>query len=184
MTIGERIKKLRKELSLTQQEFAERIGLKPTAVLMYEKGNRNVTEQSLTLICREFKVRETWLREGEGEMFADEDASLLAQIAAEYHLDENARALAKTFLSLSAERRAVIVQAVKILAEEYAAQAAQPHYNPPAADAGASETSEEPDEDGLTAAERAELDAEMAEIRRMKILEKTSRTSTASHSIA
>jgi len=184
MTIGERIKKLRKELSLTQQDFAKRIGATQNTITRFETGRVNPSNSSMTLICREFNVRETWLREGEGEMFADEDASLLAQIAAEYHLDENARALAKTFLSLSAERRAVIVQAVKILAEEYAAQAAQPHYNPPVADAGASETSEEPDEDGLTAAERAELDAEMAEIRRMKILEKTSRTSTASHSIA
>ncbi len=36
MTIGERIKALRKGNKLTQEEFGERIGLKGTAIGMYE----------------------------------------------------------------------------------------------------------------------------------------------------
>lgn len=126
MTLGERIKKLRKELNLTQQEFSDRMGIKRNTIAIYETDRSIPSNAALSLICREFNVRETWLREGKGEMFADEDETLIAQIAAEYHLDENACALAKTFLSLSAERRAVIVQAVKILAEEYAAGASEP----------------------------------------------------------
>lgn len=126
MSVGERIKKLRKELHLTQQAFADKIRMKRNSVGLIETG-RDTSDQTIFTICREFNVNEEWLREGKGEMFNDADEGLIAQVAAEYNLDDNARALAKTFLSLSAERRAVIVQAVKIIAEEYAAKVNAEH---------------------------------------------------------
>ena len=64
-----RIKKLRKALSLTQQEFAERIGSVQNTITGYETGRRGPSNQVVTLICREFGVNEAWLRTGEGEMF-------------------------------------------------------------------------------------------------------------------
>ncbi len=69
MTLGERIKKLRKELDLTQQDFGNRLGIKPNSVSLIESGNRNPSDQVILAICREFNVSETWLRTGEGEMF-------------------------------------------------------------------------------------------------------------------
>lgn len=68
MTLGERIKKLRKELDLTQQEFADRIGIKRNSIAQVELG-RNTSDQTIISICREFNVNEAWLRTGEGEMF-------------------------------------------------------------------------------------------------------------------
>lgn len=68
MTLGERIKKVRKALDLTQQEFADRIGMKRNSIAQVEMG-RNTSDQTITSICREFNVSETWLRTGEGEMF-------------------------------------------------------------------------------------------------------------------
>ncbi len=111
-TIGERIRQLRKELHLTQAEFAEKIGLKPTAVLMYEKGSRKVTEQSLSLIVQNFGVNESWLRYGTGEIMQRTDETLLAQLADEYHLSADQQVLVKSFLSLTSEQRASIVDAV------------------------------------------------------------------------
>ena len=66
----DRIKKLRKALGLTQQEFSERIGIKRNTVAQYEMGRNPPTATVIELICREFRVNETWLRTGEGEMFA------------------------------------------------------------------------------------------------------------------
>ncbi len=72
MSIGSRIKKLRKELELTQTEFASRIGSVQNTVTGYESGRRNPSSPVISLICREFGVSESWLRTGEGEMFIEE----------------------------------------------------------------------------------------------------------------
>lgn len=68
--MNERIKKLRKELGLTQEKFGERIGIKKNSLSQIENGINNVTEQILKSICREFHVNEDWLRHDTGEMFA------------------------------------------------------------------------------------------------------------------
>lgn len=64
-----RIKKIRKELDLTQQEFAERIGSKRNTIAKYETNTNVPSAAVISLICREFNVNENWLRTGEGEMF-------------------------------------------------------------------------------------------------------------------
>lgn len=69
MSIGERIKKLRKHLDLTQQKFGERLGIKGNTVAQYELGRNEPIDAVLSLLCKEFNVNENWLRTGEGEMF-------------------------------------------------------------------------------------------------------------------
>ena len=65
----DRIKKIRKELDLTQQKFADRIGVKRNTVGQWECGINPLTDQTISSICREFNVNENWLRTGKGEMF-------------------------------------------------------------------------------------------------------------------
>ncbi len=67
--MNERIKQLRKELGLTLEKFGEKIGVSRSAMGNIENGVRGVTDQMFKSICREFNVREEWLRTGEGEMF-------------------------------------------------------------------------------------------------------------------
>lgn len=78
--MNERIKELREALNLTQQEFAEKIGITRSAISNIEKGNRNASEQVILLVCKEFNANEDWLRDGTGEMFItmDEDEKLAA----------------------------------------------------------------------------------------------------------
>jgi transcriptional regulator with XRE-family HTH domain len=65
-----RIGKLRKALDLTKKDFAKRIGLTKNFISLIETGDRTPSERTLLTICHEFNVNETWLRTGEGEMFA------------------------------------------------------------------------------------------------------------------
>lgn len=109
MNIGERIKQVRKVMKLTQADFAEKIGLKPTAVLMYEKGNRNVSEQSIVLICQAFSVNEEWLRTGEGEMFAAQETLALDDPT----LDDLDRAILQSYIKMPPARRAFFKEWVK-----------------------------------------------------------------------
>lgn len=78
--MGIRIRELRKTLDLNQDEFGKKIGITNTAVSKLEKGERNITEQVILSICREFNVNEEWLRTGDGDMFIhhdiDEDLAL------------------------------------------------------------------------------------------------------------
>ena len=67
----ERIKKLRKDLGLTQQTFADRIGLKRNTVAQYEIGRNEPIDAVILSICREFNVNEEWIRTGDGEMFVE-----------------------------------------------------------------------------------------------------------------
>lgn len=60
-----RIIELRKSLELTQGEFAERLGLSRNYIWMLENGERVPSDRTIADICREFGVREEWLRTGE-----------------------------------------------------------------------------------------------------------------------
>ncbi|MCI9484249.1 MAG: helix-turn-helix transcriptional regulator [Clostridiaceae bacterium] len=65
----DRIRKLRKTLDLTQKAFAERIGMKSNTIATYEMGRAIPSDPTINNICKEFGVREEWLREGTGPMF-------------------------------------------------------------------------------------------------------------------
>lgn len=69
----DRIKTLRKTLKMTQQEFADRIGIKRNTVGLYEIGQSGISDTVIRAICREFGVNEEWLRTGSGEMFREVD---------------------------------------------------------------------------------------------------------------
>ncbi|MFQ9519191.1 MAG: helix-turn-helix domain-containing protein [Acutalibacteraceae bacterium] len=73
MNINLRIKEVRKTLSLSQEEFGSRLGITGGGVSKIEKGARNVTDQMVLSICREFNVSKIWLIEGHGEMFESDD---------------------------------------------------------------------------------------------------------------
>lgn len=68
MSVGSRIKELRNSLDLTQQKFADRLGIQRGAIANYELERNVPIDAVISLICREFNVREAWLRDGEGEM--------------------------------------------------------------------------------------------------------------------
>ena len=70
--MNERLKKLRKALDLTQQEFADRIGSKRNTIAKYETDTNVPSSAVISLICREFSVNEDWLRTGQGEMFVEQ----------------------------------------------------------------------------------------------------------------
>ena len=65
----DRLKELRKALNLTQQKFADKLGVKQNTIAQYEMGRNDPSDAVIISICREFGVSESWLRNGEGEMF-------------------------------------------------------------------------------------------------------------------
>ena len=69
--MNERLRKLRKTLDLTQQAFADKLGIARGNIGAYEVGKNALSDAVISLICREFDVNENWLRTGEVEMFIE-----------------------------------------------------------------------------------------------------------------
>ena len=104
----ERIKKIRRELNLTQQEFAERIGIKRNTIANYETGRNDPVDSVISLICREFNVREEWLRTGEGEMFKPKPSDILDQLAYKNKLFNFDYVMIEKFLAMPPDLRRAI----------------------------------------------------------------------------
>lgn len=72
----DRLKKLRKTLDMTQQEFADKIGIARGNIGAYEVGKNALSDAVISLICKtdfppKGKVNEKWLRTGKGDMFTE-----------------------------------------------------------------------------------------------------------------
>lgn len=107
-----RIKELRTSLNLSAEKFGSRVGVTRSAISRIENGVVNVTEQMVRSICREFNVREEWLRNGSGEMFLDftedefskaaatlsNDAFVRSLIVEYWKLDEDSKKLFQNFI--------------------------------------------------------------------------------------
>lgn len=89
MTIGERVKILRKELGLTLEKFGAPLGVQRSALSMIENDKSGIGDRTILLICREYGVSETWLRDGDGEMFVPVTRNeKIARFAGELMKDE------------------------------------------------------------------------------------------------
>lgn len=103
----DRIRKIRRELDLTQQEFADRLGVKRGAIANYEIGRNEPVDSVISLICREFSVNEEWLRTGVGAMFKTEPSDELDALAMRYNLKHKDYVLIEKLLKNAAYREAL-----------------------------------------------------------------------------
>ena len=152
MEIGDRIRKLRRSLDLTQKKFGERINLKSNSVALIE-GGRNTSDQTIFAICREFGVREEWLRTGEGEMFVPAPTSELEALAERYpNLTHETYVFIEKLVGLSESDQNIIMGFLREVVESFGDVAPGTRAKPGA------------DMDGMSREElHAELDRQIAE---------------------
>lgn len=73
--MNERIKKIIEELGLKKVDFANRLHISQPFASELCSGAKAPSDRTIGDICREFGVREEWLRTGEGEMFVQDTQS-------------------------------------------------------------------------------------------------------------
>lgn len=112
MTEGDRIKELRKARGLTLEKFGERVGVGKSAISDIERGRNSVTDQMRRSICREFGVREEWLRGGEGEMEDGGETFDLNELADRMGATELERELVRAYLELDEDTRRKVMAAL------------------------------------------------------------------------
>ncbi|MFM2476395.1 S24 family peptidase [Celerinatantimonas sp. MCCC 1A17872] len=69
-TIGERIRRVRNELKLTQKDIAKSIGVSAASVTQWERGDTTPKGSNLIALCKKLKVDPSWLQTGKGEKTA------------------------------------------------------------------------------------------------------------------
>lgn len=77
----ERIIKIREEKNLSQEKFAEKLGLSRNFINQVENGKKNISDRTISDICRLFNVNEEWLRTGNGEQYLQPEDKLSTYIA-------------------------------------------------------------------------------------------------------
>lgn len=108
-----RLKQLRKELKLSQEVFGKRLGITGGGISKLEKGERNITEQMILSICREFRVNYFWLTEGKGEIFSGTPQTVVDELAEDYDLDDIDKKIIEKYLEFTPEKRAVLKEYMK-----------------------------------------------------------------------
>lgn len=66
---GERLKLIRKELGMTQEQLAQRLGVGKAALSMIETGKSGLSSRNRNILVQEFNVNSEWLESGRGRMF-------------------------------------------------------------------------------------------------------------------
>ncbi|MBR6830810.1 MAG: helix-turn-helix domain-containing protein [Tidjanibacter sp.] len=66
---GERIKLIRKELKMTQDVLAVKLGVGKSALSMIETGKAALSERNRNILIQELNVNPEWIDRGKGEMF-------------------------------------------------------------------------------------------------------------------
>ncbi len=116
MTLGERIKKVRKALDLTQQKFADRIGTTQNVIANYESGRREPSAAAFNNICKTFNISEEWLRMGEGEMFLPTAEESIDELIRQHGLGDLERQIMIEFVQLDPRDRQGVLEYAKRLA--------------------------------------------------------------------
>lgn len=121
MTLGERMKEVRRRAGLKQADFGALFDVKAGTVTSWETGLRNPSGTILAAACKMFGLNREWLETGEGEMFLDlgPDAELerifdLIQASD----DQTIRAIVRVYWRLPDEGKKILRQAILDIAEE------------------------------------------------------------------
>lgn len=116
----DRIKIIRKEANLTQKEFAEKLGIKQNTVASYEMGRIGISDSVIISICREFNVREEWLRDGILPIYNERDGSFTELLSDLDDSDDDfIKNLIKVYMDLDQDSKDALRKIAFGMAEKY-----------------------------------------------------------------
>lgn len=120
--MNERIREIRKDAGLTLEKFGEKIGISASACSLLESGKTNPSNQTISAICRVFRVDEDWLRNGTGEKYRKKPrAEELGEIFADLEVDDTVKArFIRTLADFPEEYFAQALEMARKFLERYA----------------------------------------------------------------
>ncbi len=67
--MNERVKLIRKQLGMTQEQLAQRLGIGKAALSMIETGKAGLSSRNRNILVQDLNVNPEWLETGRGRMF-------------------------------------------------------------------------------------------------------------------
>ena len=156
MSIGERLKLIRKESGLNQTEFGARINLSQTTIGLYESDNRVITDRALSQICSTFNINEEWLKTGEGEMRRATSPLFLRDSS----LDATDREIIESYIRMTPTQRQFVKNWIQSIAATMRTPAVESSAPPSESAANPQRTMTDDELEAEVEAYRAELLAE------------------------
>ena len=68
-TIGSRLRLMRKQLNMTQDQLAQRLGIGKAALSMIETGKAGLSIRNKNILVQDFNLNPDWIETGRGNMF-------------------------------------------------------------------------------------------------------------------
>ena len=114
--MNNRLKEVRKQLGLTQQELANKLSVNYNSVSQWERGVSNITDRVINQICSLFNVNKEWFVNGNGEMFKVNNQEVIDNLNERLDgLSEAEIEFLRKWLQLSYEERVYIFDKIKFL---------------------------------------------------------------------
>jgi len=111
--LNERIKTIRINAGLTQQQFADRIKVKRNTVATYEMGRSIPSDSAIALICREFGINEEWLRNGIEPIYVQSSTFSLDEFVKSRGASDLELDIMKAYFDLEPDVRKMIIEHFK-----------------------------------------------------------------------
>lgn len=108
MSICDRVREIRKKNKISQAAFGESLGVSRDVINDVENDRVTPKELFLQHLCSVYNISKTWLREGTGEMFVEDENILLSSLSQEYGLDGLDQKIIEAYINLPDIQRGVI----------------------------------------------------------------------------
>lgn len=106
MTLGERVKFIRKDLKMTQDSFGEALDVTRDVVNNIERDrNKTNNKALLKLMCKTYNINYFWLTEEIGEPYVGVPDMIIDEAVEKYKLDELDKKIIEEYVKLDPEIR-------------------------------------------------------------------------------
>ena len=102
-----KLKAIREELGLTQQELASKLGISRSQVGNIEQGIRSITPRIKRDLIKDLKVNPNWIKSGQGEIINKENKY------DDFELDDKELEFLDLYDSLDEESQKLIIETMK-----------------------------------------------------------------------
>lgn len=114
-TIQERIKFIRKEKNLNQEEFGERLGVGKYVIANIELNRVEPKELLINHICDIYSINKEWILNGTGEVYKTTEKNIINDLVKEFDLDEDELSIIKSYINLPKIQRKNFVSILKAM---------------------------------------------------------------------
>jgi transcriptional regulator with XRE-family HTH domain len=114
-TIQERIKFIRKEKNLNQEEFGERLGVGKYVIANIELNRVEPKELLINHICDIYSINKEWILNGTGEVYQTTEKNIINDLVKEFDLDEDELSIIKSYINLPKIQRKNFVSILKAM---------------------------------------------------------------------